>query len=453
MVKNLLRNFRVQITVRVILISVSLYAFFYLLLEKKLFVTTFIVGLLSLHLITSLIRYAEKTNRLLIRFLNSIRYSDFSQSFSGAGLGSTFRDLNLAFADVMKDFQRYRSEKEEHYRYLQTVVQHIGIGLLVYRKDGTVDMINNSAKRLLKVARLRNIRSLETLSQELSDTLFQLKAGQKALLKVGTLDEVQQLAIYATEFRLQDREFTLVSIQNIHSELEEKEMEAWQNMIRVLTHEIMNSITPISSLASTVMGMLDTALEESVDGRHDPEAVEDIQSALGTIYKRSQGLMDFVTSYRNLTLIPIPQFKIVRVKELFTRINDLMGPKFKYGGIAFHTDVDPETLEITADPGLVEQVLINLLINSFHALQETERPEVSMTCRMDDMGRAVIAVEDNGAGIVKEALDKIFIPFFTTRKDGSGIGLSLSRQIMRLHDGTIRAHSIPNEKTVFTLKF
>ena len=453
MIKNIFRNFRVQITVRVILISASLYTFFFLLLEKKLYATTIIVGLLTLHLITSLIRYAEKTNRLLVRFLNSIRYSDFSQSFSSAGLGSTFKDLNRAFADVMNDFQRYRSEKEEHYRYLQTVVQHIGIGIIVFRRDGSVDMVNNAAKRMLKVARLRNIRSLSSFSQELTDTLFQLKAGEKALLKVGTLDDIQQLAIYATEFRLQDQEFTMVSIQNILRELEEKEMEAWQNMIRVLTHEIMNSITPISSLASTVMGMLDTTLEDSRDGKLDPEAVEDIQSALGTIHKRSQGLMDFVTSYRNLTLIPKPQFKIVRVKELFNRINDLLGPKFKHSGITFHMDVDPETLELTADPNLVEQVIINLLINSFHGLQDTEDPKVSMICRMDELGRVLIVVEDNGAGIVKEALEKIFIPFYTTKKEGSGIGLSLSKQIMRLHDGTIRAHSIPNQQTVFTLRF
>jgi signal transduction histidine kinase len=246
-----------------------------------------------------------------------------------------------------------------------------------------------------------------------------------------------------------------VSLQNIQEELEEKEMEAWQNLIRVLTHEIMNSITPISSMASTLLEMLEKENGEDTDpkGSIEAEDLEDMADALKAIHRRSQGLMNFVGTYRNMTLIPKPKFRLLPVKDFFSRIERLMHSRMADGGISFECSVSPETLELTADPDLMEQVMINLLLNAVDAVAGIDNPRITMLAILGDEGNVVVSVEDNGVGIEKEVQEKIFIPFFTNKKQGSGIGLSLSRQILRLHHATIRAQSKPNEGTVFTLKF
>jgi signal transduction histidine kinase len=263
-----------------------------------------------------------------------------------------------------------------------------------------------------------------------------------------------QLAVYAAEFKLREQKLTLVSIQNIQSELEEKEMEAWQNLIRVLTHEIMNSVTPIASLTATVNDLLTPPSGNQKPGEEtSAEAMDDIRGALQTIQKRSEGLLHFVDAYRKLTRIPKPQFQIFSITELFARVGQLMRVQMSGKPIHFHTKVEPESLELTADPELIEQVLINLLLNAIQAVEDQKDARIELAARMDQRGRTIIPVADNGPGIIAEALEKIFIPFFTTKQDGSGIGLSLCRQIMRLHSGTISVHSQPNVETIFTLRF
>jgi signal transduction histidine kinase len=301
---------------------------------------------------------------------------------------------------------------------------------------------------------LKNIKLLKNFSQPLVDKLLSLRAGEKVLVKV--IAGEMELAIHAAEFRLRDQKFTLVSLQNIQSELQEKEMEAWQTLIRVLTHEIMNSMTPITSMATTVIDLLNplhSQQKKDTKSFIDGETIADITNALKTIHKRSTGLTHFVSAYRNLTLIPRPKFRIFSVEELFNRVKKLMENTFKKNGILFQWNVDPQTLEITADPGLIEQVLINLLLNAEDALQGYREPLVELNASLNEIGRIIIQVIDNGPGIVEEALGKVFIPFFTTKKKGSGIGLSLSRQIMKLHNGSISVHSDPDVRTVFTLKF
>ncbi len=454
------KNFRINCLARVALLGATIYLFFYLLFQTHWYATLFIIGCIAFYQIYALIHYVDKTNRDLTRFLQSIKQSDFSQTFTGGGLGSSFDALNAAFAEVTDEFRRTRAEKEEHYRYLQTVVQHVGIGLISFQQNGEVQLINTAAKRLLKVGAtgrsplLKNIRSLESFSKPLVDTLLRLRPGEKALVRVEDHNESVQLAVYATEFKLRNQKLTLVSIQNIQSELEEKEMEAWQNLIRVLTHEIMNSVTPIASLTATVNDLLTPP-----SGNQEPvketsaETMDDVRGALQTIQKRSEGLLHFVEAYRKLTRIPKPQFQIFPVTELFARVGQLMRAQIADKAIRFCSNVDPESLELTADPELIEQVLINLLLNAIQAVEDQVDARIELAARMDERGRIIIQVADNGPGIIEEALEKVFIPFFTTKPGGSGIGLSLSRQIMRLHRGTISVHSQPNVETIFTLRF
>jgi len=448
------KRFRIHVIARSILLALSLALLSYLLFRTSLFAAMFITGVLIIYQVFSLIRYVEVTNRDLTRFFESIKYGDFTQSFKDDKLGRSFTALRQTFNEVANAFRATRAEKEEHYRYLQTVVQHVGIGLIAFQPNGEVELINVAAKKLLQISHLKNIKSLESLSPKLVETLFRLNPRDKALIKVDSDGESLQLALYSTEFKLRGQVFSLVSLQNIQSELEETEIEAWQRLIRVLTHEIMNSITPISSLASTVHQLLKESLADlpSPD-ESDTELMDDIQSALQTIQKRSQGLMHFVDAYRNYTLTPDPNFSIFPVRELFTRVEKLMLANIKGKKIHFRSRVEPENLELTADPELIEQVLINLLLNALQAVEKQIDGRIDLLAALDAQSRILVQVKDNGPGIREENLDKIFIPFYSTKESGSGIGLSLSRQIMRQHKGTISVHSEPNKMTVFTLRF
>jgi nitrogen fixation/metabolism regulation signal transduction histidine kinase len=447
------KNFRIICLIRVIALGASIHLLFYLILQAKLFATILIVAAI-IYQIYALIVYVEKTNKDLTRFLQAIKHTDFSQSFSGAGLGSSFRELNRAFSEVIEQFRRARAEKEEHYRYLQTVVQHVGIGLIAFKPDGEVGLINTAAKRLLRVNYLNNLKALEAFNQPFVDTLLRLRSGEKALVKVDDKRELLQLTVYATEFKLREQMFTLVSVQNIQSELEEKEMEAWQNLIRVLTHEIMNSVTPIASLASTVNDLLtDASGSQKARGEISSEVIGDIRDASQTIQQRSAGLLHFVDAYRTLTKIPKPEFKIIPVLEILNNVQQLLRSQMAEHAVTLQLSVEPQSLELAVDPRLIEQVLINLVLNAFQALDKQAAARIELRGRLDERGKVIIQVADNGPGIMAEMLDRIFTPFFTTKQNGSGIGLSLSRQIMRLHRGTISVRSEPNVETVFTLRF
>jgi nitrogen fixation/metabolism regulation signal transduction histidine kinase len=450
-----MKNFTFRLVVRVLLLAATLTLLAFLVYKNDFLFVAIALALLAVFQVCSLIYFTEKTNRDISRFLQSIRYDDTSRTFTSEGLGSSFHELNEAFSQVVRKLQEARSDMEVHSRYLNTIIQHLGIGLLVYKPDGTVILINNAAKKLLKVAGLNDIHNLRQASPELVDTLLTLKHGDKKLEKFQSEGETGYLSIFARTFLMREEKYVLVSLQNIQAELEEKEMEAWQNLIKVLTHEIMNSITPISSMAATMLDMLGTAEKES-----DPAGealsrgeLEEMSEALRTIHHRSQGLMNFVNSYRNMTLIPKPRFRLISLTEFFRRVENLMSHKLSDHGIAFQWSVEPETLELTADPDLMEQVMINLLLNAIRAVAGRRNPGIRLSAVLSPEGKVIIAVEDNGVGIVEEALEKIFIPFFTTNKQGSGIGLSLSRQILRLHNATISAKSLPDQGATFTMRF
>lgn len=448
------RSFRIGVVTRTLILVVALSATMWLLHISNHMVSGFIMLLVDLLLIVDLIRYVERTNRRLATFLDSIRHSDFASSFSDKGKGKSFEALSKAFNEVINDFKKTRAEKEENFNYLQTVVQHVSIGIIAFRKDGKVDLLNNAAKRLLKISNLRYIRDLASVKSDLPELLLQMKAGDKNLVKIFLEDELLQLSIYATEFRMRGEEYVLISLQNISAELDEKEVESWQKLIRVLTHEIMNSITPISSLVSTTRQMLyDNEESEIVMNHLDAEDQENVLMALKTIQNRSQGLLNFVEIYRNLTRIPKPNFRYFAVKEIFERAEILMNPKFEQLGIRFATKILPADLMITADPDLIDQVTINLLLNAIDAVKDRPDPQISMIATQNLNGRITIDVSDNGVGIKPDILDKIFMPFFTSKRDGNGIGLSVSRQMMYLHKGNITVKSKPGEGSVFTLTF
>ena len=333
-------------------------------------------------------------------------------------------------------------------------MQHVGIGLITFNKKGDVQIINTAAKKLLKINHIENIQDLSPLSESLVDIFLRLKTGGRDLIKLDLSGDIIQLAVYAIELTLRNEEFKLISIQNIQSELEEKEMEAWQNLVRVLTHEIMNSVTPISSLANTVEEDLKQHLLNGESGKIiSNENAKDIHLALQTIQKRSAGLIRFVQDFRNLTQIPKPKLRRISAKEMIDQIVMLHRKEIEKNNVTINVSVVPEDLTINADKELIEQVLINLLMNAIQAFDEHTNKLVEIRAYFNEKNRPAIAVKDNGAGIDEEALLKIFIPFFTTKKHGSGIGLSLSKQIMRQHQGMLAVKSKIDEGTEFELRF
>jgi len=448
------KKFRIQVVLRILLIITTLLLIFSFYQDAAYRISTIILGVLFVAQIIFLIRYIEQTNRKLALFFSSIRNSDFMGSFVDDGLGKSFDELNREFNEVIDAFRKTKTEKEENFNYLLTVIQHVSIGVLVYTRNGKVDVYNNAVKSLLQVKHLRNIKQLTSLSAELSTTLLEAKAGEKKLVKVFVGNELLQLSIHSTEFLMHGEKYLLVSLQDIHPELEQKEVESWQMLIRVLTHEIMNSITPISSLASTVQDILKEFQKDKKQlSAEEAEDMENISSAISTIERRSKGLLNFVELYRNLTRIPKPHFRYFPVTDLFRRTLELMEPKFEKLNIQVDTKIFPGDLKLLADPDLVDQVLINLLLNAIDAVEKTEIRQISLSASVNLNNRMLIEVTDTGIGISQDAVDKIFMPFFTSKKTGSGIGLSLSRQIMQMHKGSLSVRSAPGKGASFILVF
>ena len=434
------------------LLTATIFLAVYLFLNSDFIAAAIFTSLVGAYQVMALFRFVTRTNRDLARLLDSIKYSDFSQSFTNGLQGAGFEELTVAFSEVINEFKQTKMEKEEHFRFLQTIIDHVGIGLMAFNPQGDVELINNAAKRLFKITHLKNVRNLQSVSAVLTEKILHLAPGENQLIKLQQDENLLQLSVYATGFVLRRQQMLLVAMQNIQNELEEKEMKSWQNLIRVLTHEIMNSIAPIASLASTANGLLkDECHLESDDPR--AERIQDVCDAVETIEKRSQGLITFIEKYRELTHIPQPQFQVLKIQNLFDRIQFLMKDQFELQSVALTVQIDPETLTLTADPALVEQVLINLCKNAAEAVTGQANAKIQLLARMDGLGNPVIQVTDNGKGIHQDVADRIFIPFFTTKSKGSGIGLSLSRQIMRLHKGSIGVRSNPEGETVFTLKF
>jgi signal transduction histidine kinase len=446
------RRFRIQVALRVGLIGALSAAAVALTLEG-LYVPAALAGAGAVYAAVSLVRYTEKITRDLTRFLESVRYADFTRRFTDDERGPVFAGLRDAFEAVTSEFRRLRAEKERQVRYLEQVVQHLGVALITYQDDGTVELMNTAARRLLRTGPIRHVGALDRVSTDLTAALRTLDSGEQAMVRVEEEDRILQLAVRVSRFQLQGEPHALASIQDLRNELEEKEMEAWQQLTSVLTHEIMNSVAPISSLASTAHRRLRAADE---NGSVPDDAAADVREAVDTIERRSESLINFVDAYRSFSDIPSPEYEVIEAEALLDDVRRLLRAQIEEQALSVAVSVDPPDLTLTADPDLLDQVLINLALNAIQAVEapaDGRRGRIELRAYVDRRSRPVIQVEDNGPGIPPDVQDKIFVPFFTTKEDGSGIGLSLSRQIMRLHGGSISVRSTPEEGTVFTLRF
>ena len=447
------KNFRLQIICRSLIIGLALGGCIYFLSTGQ---TAYLIGLAMVGVIGiyNLIKYLEATQRKLAFFLESIENSDFTVKFSKDDKqGKGFQKLNHAFNQVLNSFREVRAEKEAHLQYLHTIVQYVRIGLISFEQNGKVGLINNAAVRLFGIGYIRHLSELKSTHHPLWELLTNIQPGETKLFSQTNANEEVQLSISANELRLRGDIFKLVAVTNIQSELQQKEVEAWQNLAKILRHEIMNSITPIVSHVETLNEMLDDEMSWTPDHKYlSVETADDLTDALKTIEKRSKGLLHFVDAYRSFSEIPTPSFENIKISDVFERLTRLFQGETKRLNISVETNINPKGLRVHADQELIDTVLINLFKNAMEALDKVTDPRIVLSARNNENNTTLIQVQDNGPGIIPEALSKIFVPFYTTKDNGSGIGLSLSRRIMQVHHGNLTVTSEPGN-TLFTLHF
>jgi len=399
--------------------------------------------------------YINRINRDLSHFFSAISNDDSTVVYKKTAPGRSFEGLYEHFDRISMRIQNLKLESSRRSFYLQHIVDNAGIGILSFSGSGRIDILNPAARKLLNLPSSGKINHLDDLGKVVVSQFKELTSGEQRLIYNGTNNEALPLSIKASEFILEGEKIKLLTFQNIKSELEENELLSWQKLTRTLTHEIMNSIGPISSTIKTIRSFYQKeAVEPSplmVDLRQ--EKLGDTIRGLEIIDERAQGMLDFVNKFRSLTILPSINLSSVNVFELLKGIERLFGSEIENNHIHLSVVVDPESLCIKADKQLIEQVIINLVMNSISALAERPEKIIKIATYSDFYGKVLIHIRDNGRGISEEIRDKVFIPFFTTKERGSGIGLSLSRQIMKLHNGKISFTSNPGVETVFTLVF
>lgn len=434
MKQHLRTRFRLLTVVQVLGIIGSVTVLAYTAMNTELIAVPAVLGLIIILQVVALLRSVESHVDTLEDFFAAINYEDFTRQYVTDDVDA---ELKAAFNRVIERFRLARAEREVQAGYLETVVRHVPIPLMAVQTDGTLRLTNNPLRRLTGLPQLAHIDDLAALDPALPDMLNNIDAGQQRLLQSRFRDVPVELRVAVSEIRLDGEAERIYSLENLTGELTARESSAWRNLIRVLTHEIMNTLTPVASLAQTSLSMTD-----------QPDARDELKEAIATIARRSQGLVRFVESYRELLQVPEPRPETVGVQSTLRGIVRLLGDELQNVDVAVR--VYPESLEVQADPVLLDQVLVNLVRNSTQAMTDTPDPRLALTAGLE-FGRVLIQVADNGPGIPASILDQIFIPFFTTKRDGSGIGLSLSRQIIMAHGGELVAASDANGTTMSVL--
>src|SRR5450759_2143209 len=400
-----------------------------------------------------LVNQVNKTNSDLEKFFSSVQDHDSSIRFPEKAKNNSFEKLHDRMNQLNTIIQNVKIENERTSQFLQSVVAHVDIGLLSFDMNGRIEIYNRAAKRYLIVQQPRQLSSLKTMNDELFKVINNIKPGQEILHKMKIDNLLQSILVKATELRFESNVIKLVSFQDITNELDKKELDSWQRLIRVLTHEIMNSISPITSLTSVISGYFKKKDEDNPIPLEliDHQIVSKTLSGLNTIEETGKGLLDFVDKYRSLTSLPEPDFSKFNVDSLLRKCKLLMESNIS-DNIKIIASVYPEDIAMTADYAQIEQILINLIKNAAEALSGKQDGTIHLKAFYAD-DAALIQVEDNGIGISGDIIEDIFVPFYTTKENGSGIGLSLSKQIMQNHDGTISVNSALEKGSVFTLKF
>ena len=444
------KQFEWRILVRVLLLFLTLGVASFLIV-KGLYVYLIVVAPVILYQVVDFYRFHKKAHDELKQFVESIHYRDFSRSFDVKHAPVEIQPLRQGFNEINTTFKVISKEKETQYQYLQKILELVDTGILSYEEDGgKVVWMNESLKRMMQLPYLKTIHSLAKRDETMYQQIISLKPGDGRIATAHLETSSFKVLLSATAFQTEGKIYKLIAFQNVNEALDETESKAWQKLLSVLTHEIMNSVAPISSLAET----LKHRLQQSVAVlSNESGSVDDLELGIETIKRRSEGLLKFAETYRNLNKITTLNLKKIYVRDIFENLLQLMQPTLEQKKIEIETILKDPDLSLDADTNLLEQVLINLVVNAIEAVKEKNDPRIVLSAFLSNNRKPVIKVADNGSGMPAEIIDKIFVPFFSTKKSGSGIGLSLCKQIMMLHKGNIQVQSVEGEGTAFFLQF
>lgn len=456
----MIKKFTLQVVLRIltIILFCVLFAFF---IVKNIWFSAAGMGIMIAIQVYFLIRYVNNTNYSLVKFMDALKNEDYSVYFSPSKKGDSFVRVFNDFNLIIKKFKTNKIEKEAQYKYFKYILEHVNLGIISIRKedlfkehsDNEILFLNKAACQILSQPQHKYWHRLANHIPWLVSEIKILSEGGKSLVDFG--DEIQrkQLSLEVLELQLLNAPYLIITFQDIRSEIEQKEIEAWHNVIKILAHEMLNSFTPVSSLASTIKEITENDKGDIKSPKElDEEDMHDMNTAAATIKKRSEGLLAFVQDYRTISNVPVPKIKKTNIKEFLGEIITLMKPLTDEALVELQMMPIPSKASIQIDTKLVEQVIINLINNSIYALKDRKNPRIKLTCIVE-AEKTIITVTDNGLGIEEKILNQIFIPFYTTKKEGSGIGLSLSKSILKKHGGNLLVSSETGKYTSFSLVF
>lgn len=445
------RNFYYQLVRRVIFITIWAGCTAYFFFDKKYEWSALFAVFLILQT-ASLIKYVNHTNRKIAYFFESIKNEDFTLRFPEYGNIKSLKQLNKSLNMLNDMIHKIHLKNQTQEKYYQEILKQADIGIMTVTQKGHILYANPRIEKLLNYKPLNHVQQLSQVDASLFELFKNLEPFQRKLIQLSNERGKTQLALKSTTVRLNNENLLLVVVQDIHKELDEKETDSWVKLIRVLTHEIMNTITPITSISESILNYYKPkdnliALNELTENH-----IKNTVKGLEVVKDQGNDLMDFVQSYRSFLSLPAPDKNLTNAEKLLEKIKLMMDQEIG-SNIEIVTKTNPEDLEFYIDDKQISQILINLCKNAIQSIGKQEGGKIIIYAGINAEGNKLIEVWDNGPGISKDLMDEIFVPFFTTKNTGTGIGLSLSKQIMHLHGGSVKAYSIPNKQTVFTLLF
>ena len=445
-------SFRTGVAARAAALFLTIAAVAWMVANTQWYVTIALFSAAALYEAVALVRFSTQSSREIARFLDALSVDDLSQSFVGLSADGAHGELGTAMERVLARLRAGRSERDEQSQYLQTLVNHVPVALLAIDQQGTVKLLNMAARRLFESS-LTESSQLARYGEPFAVNLESLSPGATTILRMERSSGALLLKAAATEIAVRGTRSRLVSLQNIENEMSAQELEAWQTVIRVMAHEVMNSLTPVSSLAATAHGLVRDVLAQLPADDPRAAALADAREALDAVSRRSEGLLHFVRSHRRLTKPLAARMEVMPVQRLFARIQRLLAGDLADRDIRMVTSVAPETLELAMDAELLDQALINLVRNALEALRDTPSGHITLAAYREADGRVAISVSDNGPGIPPDQREKVFVPFFTTKRQGSGIGLTLVRQIAAAHGAGVDVSETPGGGATVRLRF
>lgn len=444
------KNYQWRTVSRVLFLLVTLTLAAFLVVNKKYIFLTVLLPVIIFQVL-DIFKFMQKAQDEVDQFVESVHYRDFSRYFDVKHAPIELQPLRKGFNEINSTFKVISKERETQYQYLQKILELVDTGILSYEtRTGEVAWMNESLKKMLGIPYLKTIQSMEKRDSELFSEVNLLKPGENKVVSIHRDKSNIKTLLSATAFQTDGHVFKLIAFQNVNEALDENESKAWQKLLSVMTHEIMNSVAPISSLADTLKNRLHNAMQHF---DQQPSTVEDLELGINTIKRRSEGLLKFAETYRNLNKITSPSLKKVYVRDLFENLHHLMQPTLEQKNIELEIILKDPHMTLEVDTNLIEQVLINLLVNAIEAVKDEEKGRIILSGYVNSIKKSVISIADNGTGMTEAVMENIFIPFFSTKKSGSGIGLSLCKQIMMLHKGNIQVQSEPGKGSVFILQF